>query len=74
MNRIKLEGGKHYVEIQDDGVVLVYTEGMITNCVPSSLAVVIKALAGELQEANEKINKLEVKVEDLEREIMGDNW
>ena len=28
----------------------------------------------KLQEANEKINKLEVKVDDLERQIMGDNW
>lgn len=74
MTKIQLEVGKHYVEIHDDGVVLIYTEGMITNCVPSPLAVVIKALVGELQEANDKIHKLESKVEDLERESMGDNW
>ena len=31
-------------------------------------------LAAELQNAREKIVKLEVKVEDLERALMGDNW
>lgn len=31
-------------------------------------------LAVDLQEAHEEIIRLETKVDDLEREVMGDNW
>ena len=70
--QVKVNDGKYTVIIYDNGRLEARRHGESRRWLTGDNLVF--CLATELYEARERINRLEVKVEDLEREIMGDNW
>jgi len=70
--QVEVNDGKYTVIIYDNGRLEARRYGENWRWLTGDNLVF--CLATELFEAREKINRLEAKVDDLEREIMGDNW